>query len=205
MKCYDNSEPVSHILTTFYTVSFLNLGDVSELLKIPVKPDNTVSNGISPRISETVYDRNSQISLKQENIEMTILGKNKETEHLRVSIDNSLGETSRPLGMLADNAVAETNMNLLEESVSPLIPESFLNASQAASSSQATSPEVPPPLPTTPIPSDEDLSGSTGKKVTPRGPLTMRERFAKVVEEENKRRFEYPLRPKSPLITRRYS
>ena len=204
MKCYDNWEPVSHILTTFYTVSFLNFGDVSELLKIPAKPDNTVSNGISPRISETVYDRNSQISSKQENIEMTILGKNKETERLKVPIDNSLGETSRPLGMLADNAVAETNMNL-EESVSPLIPESFLNASQAASSSQATSPEVPPPLPTTPIPSDEDLSGSTGKKLTSRAPLTMRERFAKVVEEENKRRFEYPLRPKSPLITRRYS
>ena len=103
-----------------------------------------------------------------------------------------------------DDTMAETNMNLPEGSVSPLIPESFLNASLAVSSSQATSPEVPPPLPTTPLPSDEDLGGNTGQKVTPRDPMTMRERFAEVVKQENKGRFDFPLRPKSPLITRRY-
>lgn len=130
---------------------------------------------------------------------MSVLGGGRKIEHSRafkdnprISMDNSV-----------DNTVAETNMSLPEGSVSPLIPESFLNASLAASSSQTTSPEVPPPLPTTPIPSDEDLSGNTEQKVTPRDPMKMRERFAEVVKQENKGRFDYPLRPKSPLIGRR--
>jgi hypothetical protein len=127
---------------------------------------------------------------------MSVLGRDKKIEHPGVSTDDAR--------ISMDDTMAETNMSLPEGSVSPLIPESFLNASLAVSSSQATSPEVPPPLPTTPLPSDEDLGGNTGQKVTPRDPMTMRERFAEVVKQENKGRFDFPLRPKSPLITRRY-
>ncbi len=141
-----------------------------------------------------MHEPTTQTSSIQENIEMSELGRNRNIGYPRISADD--------MGISMDNIVAETNMSLPEGSVSPLIPESFLNASLAASSSQATSPEVPPPLPTTPIPSDEDLSG---QKVTPRDPMTMRERFAEVVKQENKGRFDYPLRPKSPLITRRYA
>lgn len=131
---------------------------------------------------------------EEENIEMSVLRTDKNAEHSRISVDDKM---------------AETNMSLPEGTISPLIPESFLNASQAVSSSQATSPEVPPPLPTTPLPSDEDLGGNVVQKVSPRDhtgqAMTMRERFEKVVKQENvaKGRFDYPLRPKSPLISRR--
>ena len=143
---------------------------------------------MSPRMTEQIDNRD----VRQENIEMSILRTDGNTGRSVVSMDNT---------------VDETNMSLPEVSASPLIPESFLDASLVVSSPQGTSPEVPPPLPTTPIPSDDDLGGNTGQKVSPRDQagqaMTMRERFEKVVKQEKKGRFDFPLRPKSPLISRR--
>ena len=77
--------------------------------------------------------------------------------------------------------------------VSPLIPESFLNASQAIS------PEVPPPVPTTPIPSDDDLAPKPPERVQSLAGMRTRA----VEESVPKGRFDYSLRSKSPLILRR--
>lgn len=183
------------------------VGNLSDKSRIPVKPGSTLSNSISPRHPDQANYLKTQPSSKQENIEMSPLGKIKSLEHSGVStgntINNSNGDNGEHFGVSTGHNMAETSLSLPEKSVSPLIPESFLNASLAMSSSQATTPENPPPVPTTPIPSDDNLPSQLSPRDSEVQAMTMRERFAKVVKQENKGRFDYPLRPKSPLVNRR--
>ncbi|XP_028396908.1 tyrosine-protein phosphatase non-receptor type 13-like [Dendronephthya gigantea] len=187
------------------------VGNLSDRSLIPVKPGSTLSDSTSPRFSDKTNYAKTKPSSKQENIEMSSLGANKSSKHSEIATDNTINISNDGslghLGVSMGGNMVETSMSLPGKPVSPLIPESFLNASLAMSSSQATTPETPPPVPTTPIPPDDNLTSNVGHKASPRDSevqaMTMRERFAKVVKQENKGRFDHPLRPKSPLIGRR--
>lgn len=171
-------------------------GNISEKSRILTKAGSTLS---------TNDDSKPQTSSKQENIEMSVLQKN--TQDASLSTDSkrvSMGNVTDEAMTSGDYTSPDKNLVLPEGYVSPVISESFLNAPVAVSSSPATSPDVPPPLPSTPIPSDEDLSGNAGQRVIPRHALSMRQRFAEIVNQENKGRFDHPLRPRSPLIDKRY-
>lgn len=142
--------------------------------------------------------RNFSVS-REENIEMDVLN--------RDDFDDARSLTTSKESKPRTNDSKMNTTTFSENipggsSVSPLIPESFLNASQAIS------PDVPPPLPTTPVPSDDDLGDSIGSNRPPRAQslrgMTMREQFEKVVKKDVlKGRFSYPLRPRSPLVLRR--